>query len=1211
MFYFVSGTVAAAMRKKIKKIVLRGGAIFLFLFFLALISLPNLVDLENYRSLVMTAIQNQVAGTVTIRRLKFYVDREIGVKMVGFSLIGGDKQQISAEEVKIGFHIRPLLHRQLEVSSVRLIRPVVHLQTLKGEPFGSGFIRQSEIMFPADPYCTTTTTTSAGDSPTFTWCNTLNDVRLQIKKGMIVFTDRRFCVEPVTTRLQKLDFKLHFYGSSNLASFSLSAATVTKRQVGHLRIEGSLGGLSWPLDWGGIQLDCQVHGQNLDGDQYWPYYQSHVPMNHVGGRVSVDGSYKGYLLGHFTSRGSILLTDAHLDCPRVFAARLPFRNLAISYRFNLGADYNTIDIPEVRIDSDDFSVSGTCRLEDIRRGRQGRISAEISSNQLDLEQIYRYLPIKIMSPRFRKFWQSHDPRGLVQIRNAYLDAHYTEIAGIGRQPIKPELIGGTLRLSGVSLKTAGVPGRWQNLTGSLAVTGEKVDFVDLHCDMPPFLQQRLNGSLSSWHYEPRLSLVDTFVLTLPLPDETRQSEDFKVIGVAILGQRLPKLAAALADCRQLSGGFAGTLHLDGNLLPETDLTWQLDGTAKDFVIRHPDIGRPLKKVSGELHYSSRFLELRNFSAIVGDSPVTFAGRIVDYRDPQKLKLDLSLSSTTVRPEDFSIIPRIKVKSAAAAAGLTVQPSSFDLKVSGFPHDLSSMRVDGQLDLRHLAVSLPWRSHDLDDVTLVADCRGRSFIIRDFFCRGGSSEVKLSGNFSAVDDVFQVKVSAESDYFDPSDLPRQKKVVSATDNDGSILSGAPAPFKQSLLKLSLQWPQAPPGIVDDEVSSGGNWWNLKAGKYFPLEFPEDTVIQLEQLSFFKGDSDFSLNGRLQVDSQGNFHGSLRQVSRQFLLADFFPQPKKKSTLMSRLSQYRHYLLGQEISFSSSIGRFIGRSMEIDDLNCQGAVSGNRMEIKPLNGSLWEGKGKLNGSWDLDQDLFSLMVDLQQINLAQFNQSLSLYSEKSLPLEGGGTVTVGLKWKGNDVKSWRRSLNGKANFSFVNGRLKRFPVLANIASLLNISQLLTLRLPDLSEGVPYDFLDGSFTFLDGNIQTDDLLLKGPAVNISAGGSISLPERQVDMEVGIQPLQTIDKVIAAVPIVGYIVTGKGKTFIVMRFSVRGPFEKTVVAAIPIRGLVGKTGGILKRLITTQVRVLSWHGKMLSPAEKEVPATPGASGTTEDKKP
>jgi hypothetical protein len=1207
MFYFVSGIVVAAMRKKIKKIALRSGAFFLFLFFLALISLPNLVDLENYRSLVVTAIQSRVAGTVTARRLKLYVDREIGVKIIGFSLTDGNNQQISAEEVKIGFHIWPLLHRQLEVSSVRLILPVVHLQVVKGEPFGSGLIRQPEIMFPAKPYCTTIST---GDSPPFTWCNTFNDVRLQIKKGTIVFTDRRFCVVPVTTRLHELDFKLHLSGSSDPASFRLSAATVTKRQTGHLRIEGSLGGLSWPLDWGGIQLDCQVHGQNLDGDQYWPYYQKYVPMRHVGARVSVDGSYQGDLLGHFSSRGNIILADADLDYQRVFSARLPIRNLAISYRFSLGDNYNTIDIPEVRIDSDDFSLSGSCRLEDIRRSRQGRIIARASSNQLDLEQIYRYLPIKIIPDQFSKFWQEQIPRGMAQIRNAYLDGHYTEIAGIGYQSIKPGLIGGTLRLSGASLKTAGVPRRWQNLTGNLAVTGEKIDFVDLHCDIPPFLQQRLNGSLTSWHHEPCLTLVDTFVLTLPLPDETQLREDFKVIGAAILGQRLPKLAAGLAGCQQLSGGFAGSLRLDGNLLPETELTWQLDGIAKDIVIRHPDIGRPLKKVSGEFHCSSRFLELQNFSAMVGNSPVTFAGRIADYLDPQQLKLDLSLSSTAVRPEDFSIIPRIKVKSAAAAADSTAQPSSFEIEISGFPHDPSSMRVDGQFDLRYLAVSLPWWSYDLDDVTLVGDCRGRKFILRELSCRSGSSDLKLSGNFSADGEFFQVELTGESDFLAPNDF-LAAGTAAAAEKGEKIISGIPLPFRDTAFKLLLRWPENPSGVAGDEVSAGGNWWNLKAGKYFSLEFSEDTIIQLEQLSFFKGDSDFSLNAWLQVDSQGNFHGSLRQVSGQFLLADFFPQPKKKSTLTSRLSQYRHYLLGQEISFSSSIGRFVGRGMEIYDLNCQGAVSRNRMEIKPLNVSLWEGKGKLNGSWDLDQDLFSLMVDLQQINLAQFNQSLSLYSEENLPLEGGGTVNLGLKWNGNDVESWSRSLNGKADFSFVKGRLKRFPVLANIASLLNVSQLLTFHLPDLSKGVPYDTLDGSFKVKDGLMQTDDLLLKGPAVNISTGGTISLPERQVDMELGIQPLQTIDKVIAAVPVVGYIVTGKGKTFIVMRFSVRGPFGKTVVAAIPIRGLVGKTGGILKRLITTPVRVLSWPGKILLPEKREFPATPVVSGTTEDKKP
>ncbi|NIA19723.1 MAG: DUF748 domain-containing protein [Xanthomonadaceae bacterium] len=1203
MFYLVP---AVAMRKKIKKIALRSGAVFLFLFFLALISLPNLVDLENYRSQLVTAIQSQVAGTVTARRLKLYVDREIGVKIIGFSLTDGDKQQISAEEVKIGFHIWPLLHRQLEVSSVRLIRPVVHLQAIKGEPFGSGLIRQPEIMFPAKPHCTTI---SSGDSSVFTWCNTFNDVRLQIKKGLIAFTDRHFCVEPVTTRLQGLDFKLHLSGSSEPASFRLSAATVTKRQTGHLRIEGSLSGLSWPLDWGGIQLDCQVHGQNLDGDQYWPYYQKHVPMRRVGGRVSVDGSYRGNLLGHFISRGSIDLDDAVLDYQRVFAARLPIRHLTVSYQFQLVKDYITIDIPEVRIESDDFSIRGSCRLEDVRRGKQGRISASFSSNQLDLEQLYRYLPIKIMAPQLRKFWQEQDPRGLVQISNAYLQGSYDQIAGIGRrQTLSPTLLGGTLWLSGVSLKAPGMPGRWQNLTGNLVAVGEKIEFVDLHCDMPPFFQQRLNGSLTSWHHEPRLTLVDNFVLTLP--DEPRLNDDFKVVAAAFLGKRLPKLAVVVADCRQLSGGFAGSLHLDGNLSSKSDLTWQLDGTAKDLAIRHPNLGRPLKKVSGDFHCSSRFLEFQNFSAMVGNSPLTFAGRIADYHDPQKLKLDLSLASTAVLPEDFSIIPRIKVKSAAVAAGSTVQPSSFEIEISGFPHNPSSMRVDGQLDLRHLAVSLPWRFRGLDDVTLVGDCRGRKFILHELSCRSGSSDLELSGDFSAEGDSCQIELTGKSGFLDFDDFLAAGKVAAAEKGE-EIVSGMPLPFRDAALKLLLRWPKNPSGAEDGEVSPGGKWWNLKAGKYFPLEFPEDTFIQLEQLSFARGDSDFYLAGRLQLDSLGNFHGSLHQVSGQLRLADFFPRPEKEATLISQLEEYRHYLLGQEVSFSSRIQQYVGRNMKVDDLNCRAVVGGNRLEIKPLTGSLWLGKGTISGSWDLNQDIFALTADLEQIDLAQFNQSLTLYSEKSLPLEGTGKVNMGFTWSGNDLESWNRTLDGKANFSFVKGRLKRFPVLANIASLLNISQLLTLHLPDLSKGVPYASLDGSFKVKGGVMQTDDLLLKGPSVNISAGGSISLPNRQVDMEVGIQPLQTIDKVIAAVPVVGYIVTGKGRTFIVMRFSVRGPFGKTAVAAIPVRGLVGKTGGILKRLITTPVRVLSWPGKILSPAKKKVSETPGASGTAEDKKP
>ena len=1044
---------------------------------------------------------------------------------------------------------------------------------------------------PAKPYCTTIST--AG-SPAFTWCNTFHDVRLQIKKGIIAFTDRRFCVEPVTTRLRELDFKLHLYGSAEPAQFRLSTAVATKRQVGHLKIKGSISHLSWPLDWNEIQLDCQVHGQNLDGGQYWPYYQKYVPLRHVGGRVFVDGSYQGDLLGHFTSRGNIVLGDADLDYQRVFADRLPIRRLAISYRFSLGADHNTIDIPEIRIETDDFSFAGSCRLDDVLKGRLGRISAKVSSNQIDLQQIYRYLPVNFIPPHFKRLWQEYNPRGLVKISDAYLNGTYDQIAGIVRQqPLSSTLIGGNLHLSGVSLKAVGVPGYWRNLTGSVAVAGEKIDFTDLHCDMPPFLHQRLNGSLSYWHHEPQLILVDSF--SFSLPEEMQLNDDFKAVVAAFLAPRRPKLAAVLADCQQFYGRLTGTLRLNGRLFPEPDLAWKLDGSAKEITLRHPDLGRPLKNITGGFHCSPDFLEFKDFSAIVGASSLTLAGRITDYRKPLQSKLDISLASSSFFPGDFSIIPQLKVK-VSAADKTGSRPAAFALKIRGFFHDPASLEVDGQLDVRHVDVSFPWLPRTLDDATLMVDCRGRKIIVRELSFLMGSSDVRLSGDLREEGPLFRVNATLESGNLDFTDflVPEGQKAAEQFQKKAALL--LERSLRNVVSKFVLQWPAVLSVVANRESSSPGSVSERQVpqDKSFPYELPGNSMLRLDTLSFVRGKSDFSLSGQLQTDEQANVHGSLKQTSGQLQTADFISPTAKKIPLWERLEKYRRYLLGQDVSCSSHVDHYVSRNMILDNMDCQAAVSGNFLKIKSLTGSAWEGKIKASSSWDLDQDQFTLVVDLRQINLSQFNQSLTLYSEKSLPLEGTGTVQLNLKWDGNDKVKWYRSLNGQVGFSFVKGRLKRFEALANIASLLNVSQLLTFHLPDLSQGVPYDSLDGSFKVKDGVMQTDDLLLKGPAVNISTLGTISLPERQVDMEVGIQPLQSIDKVIAAVPIVGYIVTGEGKTFIVMRFSVRGPFGKTAVSAIPIRGLVGKTGGILKRLIKTPVRVLSWPGKIFSPAKK-----------------
>ncbi|MBN2331624.1 MAG: AsmA-like C-terminal domain-containing protein [Deltaproteobacteria bacterium] len=1228
------------MKETVKKLAVRSGAISLLLLFLVVISLPNLVDLENYRSLVVAAIQSRVPGTVTVHRLRLSISREIGVKMVGFSIADGDHQEISAAAVKIGFRIWPLLHRQLQISSVRLYRPTIRLRADQELPFGSGLFRSGVPLLPSESSCTTIAPVNA---PLLVWCNRVENILLQIKDGTVIFEDQKFCAVPVVTRLEDLQLSLCFPGGKEPAPFTLSTAAKSRRHAGTLTLEGTLGGVGWPLDWGRMMLVCRVRGAGLDADQYWPYYQRWVPMRHIGALVSVDGSYDGDLLGHFSSRGTVSLADVDLDYQQVFAEQLPIKRLAVSYQFSLGENYNSIAIPEVKVVSPDFTIWGSCFLDDIRSGRKGRIRARANSNAINLARLYRYLPSRIMSDRFRDFWSEAAPGGQVMLQNGYLAGSYDEIAGIGRQPIEAHLVGGSLQFAGVSLQFPGLPERWQNVAGTLELAGEGLSFRDLDAELPPVLRQRLNGRLKNCFRAPEVKM--TGKVSLALTKRLPLANDLRIAGAALLSRRMPAVGRFLAECSQFNGRLTGSFEVEGGGAGH-QLVWGLTCAGEQVVVGHPLLGRPLTINSGQLSASPRQLKCMDVLCDVGSSTVRLAGQLDDYGDRQRRHGAFSVHADALQPEDFSIIPHCQVTWGGEVGKR--EPSRLALWLSMASGDLSTLTVDGMVDLRHLKVATSYLPHEVEDFSLLAESRGQEVAIRHCRCRTGESDVKVAGTVAYRGNRFRVSLAGNAETLFLDDFHR---VLPAQDyhKAGELPATGPAgPVigERGLTDYRQLWQRWRSRFAELAIDGVVTRLKLKQAELFPgepvlssadsgvlsdlvLRFRlADDQLELDRLSFVKGRSDLQVSGQLLVDQQGNLHGSLDHQSRQLVLADFTANrqspPAAAATAADSsgqkqdgggrrqpLQQWRHFWRGHEISFTSRIELLTGRAIELMDMACQVEVTGDRLLLTSFNSAVWQGNVKAAGSWDLAGDRVSLTLHLDQVDLAKLNESLTLYPEKDLPLEGAGALNMELQWQGMGDDQWRHSLDGEADFSFAAGRLKRFKMLANIASLLNVSQLLTLKLPDLSEGVPYDTLTGRILFADGVMHTDDLLLKGPAANISAAGTISLPAKMVDMEIGVQPLQTIDKAIAAVPVVGYIITGEGKTLIVMPFAVSGPFGQTRVSAIPVQGLVGRTGGILKRLITTPVRVLSWPGKVISPAGEERPAEQGSSKKTEDKQP
>jgi uncharacterized protein YhdP len=185
---------------------------------------------------------------------------------------------------------------------------------------------------------------------------------------------------------------------------------------------------------------------------------------------------------------------------------------------------------------------------------------------------------------------------------------------------------------------------------------------------------------------------------------------------------------------------------------------------------------------------------------------------------------------------------------------------------------------------------------------------------------------------------------------------------------------------------------------------------------------------------------------------------------------------------------------------------------------------------------------------------------------------------------------LNARGGSSEELKKTLLGSLTFRIENGSIRRFASLAKIFSILNVSQLLKMNLPEMtSGGMPFSELSGTVAIKDGVFSTSDLFVKSEAMNISAVGSLNLPQNSLDVIVGVQPLQAVDKVVNRIPIVGWILTGKDKSWITSYFEVKGTTGDPQVSAIPVTSIAKGVFNIFKRVFQLPAKLFTDTGAVI----------------------
>ena len=144
----------------------------------------------------------------------------------------------------------------------------------------------------------------------------------------------------------------------------------------------------------------------------------------------------------------------------------------------------------------------------------------------------------------------------------------------------------------------------------------------------------------------------------------------------------------------------------------------------------------------------------------------------------------------------------------------------------------------------------------------------------------------------------------------------------------------------------------------------------------------------------------------------------------------------------------------------------------------------------------------------------------------------------------------------------SINGTVKLAAKDGKLKRYALISRVFAVLNVYKIIKTRDLELtSKNFPYNQIAATFVIRDSIAHFDDFFLDSNSLQFSAVGDYAFKSGTVDAILGVQPFESLDRTIRAIPLIGWVLTGdKGQLFIVS-LKVTGKIDDPTVTFQPVK--------------------------------------------------
>ncbi len=756
-----------------------------------------------------------------------------------------------------------------------------------------------------------------------------------------------------------------------------------------------------------------------------------------------------------------------------------------------------------------------------------RIKVDVSSADIELDQIFPLLPLRLLSRADQEHLSNAGLKGHAVIQDLSWVGNWSELNTKSHKLGPLRLVASMDKVSGF-LPGVGLP--ISNATGEIKLGADNVNFKGISFTLgnSPIV---LNGSISNVHTAPDANLFLS---------AKADAQDFQPLIQNMNG--IESVAKYLHYFSDLSGGISVTLSLKGPIsTPETKGIIVLD----HFDCKIASLPMPLKKVSGKIRFRSTGISIPEIKGSIGNSSFVLRGNYTEQSVDGSIELNIQ-GSDLKRIEGFP-------KNWAISGGVLSK-----IMVKGSPVEIG---YQATIDLKNAALSLGRFVEKKAGISLKVDAIG----------------LKDHSGFK-IDDL---AITAEKMRISGRGIARSDGKTSIVINlpPGGIPSEALIPFLNPSLEiqgggriecdLSLTSPQffSNPQL---EANLSLSHITLKLpGMHKRVEGLTGSIKHRPNSFHFAMDrskvGNSLLSGSLHITEFENPRIEVILESPYLDTSDFTAPPG-----------YVHKMTWDQYIKLNPVIRFLAKSRETAYIKINKGKIGDRL-FEDFRASL-EGSGgliKVN-SWQSQfadgilrgTGIFDIRMNTT-VPLSVDFQGDGLRMEKTMRSDPGwlkvsGNVTIegNLDWKlGPSMDKRGLYKTGKIEVRMKDGVINRFDILSKLFSLVNLGSFLRGRLPDvIGQGLPFHHLSWTMEVFDNKWKVSDLRMLSDAARVDASGMYFAGQERIDFRMDVSPLVGFDAIFSG--LFGNLLTRDGK-LLSTTFRIRGLYSSPDVRLEPFEHL------------------------------------------------